>query len=490
MTELANDLKSTSTVVLAKADLTNGLRTKANLVARASRDLLLLDSAGAIKRQRDLVQTALAESETNFADLTRLSAGSNESDLVAQAGELRVKFTSTIGKYLEKIDQGATDDARSILLIELRPVLNKYEEVLQALSTSISSNARLRSEAGEAKARTVSQITILLALVAAALSSFVGWAIARSITTPARTACELAAQIARGDLSHEVIPEGKDEMADLLNAMHEMQVKLNEVVSDVAVNARQIARSVAEVDSGNADLAARTERSSVDLQSTTADMNQINDTIKESSSSFRSAAEVAERTRQIAEAGGGSVQTLVLTMGEIAASSRKIQDIIGLIDGIAFQTNILALNAAVEAARAGDQGRGFAVVASEVRALASRSAEAAREIKTLISESSEKIDNGAQMAEGTGGKISQVISEVASLHRLIGEIAQSADAQAERVSTVSQRMGDLEQSTQQNSALVEELSASTESLGGNATRLMESVSFFQSNHHAEALTAA
>jgi len=258
-----------------------------------------------------------------------------------------------------------------------------------------------------------------------------------------------------------------------------MQERLSQVIREVGSNTKQVAVSSREIASGNSDLSARTEKAASNLQSTASAMERISQTIKGSSSSTRAAAEVATRTRDIAEEGGASVQELVQTMHQIAGSSRKIQDIVGLIDGIAFQTNILALNAAVEAARAGEHGRGFAVVASEVRALASRAASAAKEVKVLIVESGQKIDSGAQIAGGTGEKIDRVIEQVSALGALIQDIASGAHEQASGVSSVSGRMSELEHSTQQNATLVEELAAATDSLSGSASRLLASVDFFR-----------
>ncbi len=299
-----------------------------------------------------------------------------------------------------------------------------------------------------------------------------------SITLPVHHARDIALAIAQGDLTRDIHTGGQDETAELLQALDHMQKSLRNLVGEVRDSSQRIHMASQEVASGNGDLSSRTEQTASNLEQTASAMEELTATVRDSATSAGHASELADSAAQVARRGGDAVAQVVDTMDEINRSSHKIADIIGVIDGIAFQTNILALNAAVEAARAGEQGRGFAVVASEVRSLAGRSAEAAREIKALISASVEKVENGARQVQDAGATMNEIVSSVQRVNDIIQEISTAASEQSKGIDQVNVAVVQLDQMTQQNAALVEQSTASAESLKDQAGRLNEVVARF------------
>ncbi len=312
----------------------------------------------------------------------------------------------------------------------------------------------------------------------------------RSIQRPLRQANELAAHIAAGDLSQRADIQRQDEFGDLLRSLYAMSTSLAGTVQQVRHSTDSIATASAEIASGNHDLSARTEQTSSNLQETAAAMEQFTSTIAQSASSAQQASSLAASATGVARRGGEVVTQVVATMDEINHSSKKIADIIGVIDGIAFQTNILALNAAVEAARAGEQGRGFAVVASEVRSLAGRSAEAAKEIKQLIGTSVEKVEAGSRLVQDAGTTMQDIVQSVQRVNDMIGEITAASTEQSSGISQVNQAVGNLDQMTQQNAALVEQSAAAAQSLREQAEQLAQVVSTFRLGSEAVAVRVA
>jgi methyl-accepting chemotaxis protein len=312
--------------------------------------------------------------------------------------------------------------------------------------------------------------------VVAVLAAFV---ISRSITGPLIEAVQAAERIKNGDLASHISSDAHDEIGDLLRAMGGMQQHLQETIENVLRSARDVAASSDELSHGNAELSTRTERSAGNLQQTAAAMEQISATVAGSSAKSRQASEVAIRAREAVVQGGAAMDKLVETMSRINTSSARIKDIIGVIDGIAFQTNILALNAAVEAARAGEQGRGFAVVATEVRSLAARAGAAAREIKGLIDDSAERVADGTATVADVGQRIRGIVDEVMSVGTLISEVSHASHEQESGMASVNGSVSDLDQSTQQNAALVEEIAATADALKAHARKLVDTVEFFR-----------
>ncbi|MBA4175797.1 MAG: methyl-accepting chemotaxis protein [Leptothrix sp. (in: Bacteria)] len=301
----------------------------------------------------------------------------------------------------------------------------------------------------------------------------------RSITGPIHQAVKVAQTVAAGDLTSPITVTRRDETGQLLAALKQMNESLLGIVNEVRLSSDSIATGSAQIASGNADLSQRTEAQAANLQQTAASMEELTSTVKTNAETARMANQFASSARVAAAQGGEVVGRVVGTMQDITASSRKIGDIIGVIDAIAFQTNILALNAAVEAARAGEQGRGFAVVASEVRSLAQRSASAAKEIKGLIGESVAKVEAGSQLVDDAGKSMADIVSQVARVTDLIAQISAAGAEQAQGIDQVGHAVQQLDQSTQQNAALVEQSAAAAESLRQQAARLADVVGAFR-----------
>lgn len=334
-------------------------------------------------------------------------------------------------------------------------------------------------------ARTQTWVLVLLALVVALASALSVW-ITRLITRPLRHAVKVAKHISEGDLSDPIVFQGKDEAALLLKAMSEMQAKLNVLVSGVRQSAENLASASEQIAQGNQDLSGRTESQASALEQTAASMEELSSAVKNNADSAKQANALAVDASSVALQGGEVVGRVVETMKGIHEASKKIGDIISVIDGIAFQTNILALNAAVEAARAGEHGRGFAVVASEVRSLAGRSAEAAKEIKGLINDSVGRVEEGTALVDQAGSTMTEVVGSIGKVTGIMGEISSASSEQASGVTQVREAVLQMDQATQENAALVEEMAAAASSLNSQASELVQSVAVFKldSKRHA------
>ncbi|HYF58760.1 MAG TPA: methyl-accepting chemotaxis protein [Burkholderiaceae bacterium] len=319
----------------------------------------------------------------------------------------------------------------------------------------------------------------LAGAAAIAIAALLAWRITASVTRPLGRAVELADGVADGDLTVRAVPEGRDEVAALTRRLDEMRESLARTVGTIVAGSREIGTATSELARGNIDLSSRTEQQSSSLQETASAMEELTGTVRQTAENARDANQLAQVTSETATRGGEAVQRVVRTMASISESANKVREIISVIDGIAFQTNILALNAAVEAARAGEQGRGFAVVASEVRSLAQRSADAAREIKRLIEDSVSKVGDGAELVEQAGATMQEVVRSVRRVTDLIGEISSATEQQSSGIEQVNQAVAQLDSVTQQNAALVEEAAAATQSMERQSSRLAEAVSVFR-----------
>ncbi len=335
--------------------------------------------------------------------------------------------------------------------------------------------------AGEVNARNRVVTLIVMGVVALSVVATVllGWRISQSIVAPLVDATYVAIQVSQGDLTASIKPQGRDEVTTLQNALADMQCALRNLVGQVRQSTGSVTKASTEIANGNQNLAGRTERAASNLQQAASSMNQVTVTAKKSADSAIQANELATSAAEVAARGGKLVSEVVSTMDDINTSSKKIADIIGVIDGIAFQTNILALNAAVEAARAGEQGRGFSVVASEVRSLAGRSSEAAKEIRGLIQTSVERVASGARLVAGAGQTMQDIVDSVKNVSSIIGEITTAAGAQSDDISKVSDSVVQLDEMTRQNAALVEHASAAAQGLMHQATHLAHLVDEFK-----------
>jgi methyl-accepting chemotaxis protein len=458
------------------------LRAQANGVRRATlRHLLETDKAG---------KDAQASAHDDFASTKLPATLATYEKLVGSAEETRLyeRIKSGWNAYLEQdkklialSNKGADgfDEARQL---STGPSAASFTAVMKAIEEDVELNASGASASSDAAAVSYRRVLwINLVSIGLAVLSGIGLGIVmtRSITRPIQQAVELAGAVAEGDLTSRIEVQGKDEAAQLLRSLSRMNDSLTRIVGQVRNSSDSIATGSAQIATGNQDLSQRTEEQASNLQQTAASMEQISGTVRNNSETAITASKMATQACASAVKGGQVVGTVVATMQDIAASSKKIADIIGVIDGIAFQTNILALNAAVEAARAGEQGRGFAVVAGEVRTLASRSAEAAKEIKSLIGASVDKVELGARQVNEAGASMDDIVSEVQRVTQLISEISSATAEQATGISQVGDAVNQLDQVTQQNAALVEESAAAADSLRQQAASLAEVVSVFK-----------
>ncbi len=412
--------------------------------------------------------------------------------------EERALVESSLAKlasYRREIDavmSNATTDPVAAMTA-LRASDRTFQELGQIYTKMQELQGTLAAESSAQGARDFRNMLISIlgiAVLAAAVALATAIVMARRVVQPLREATHVAGEIARGDLSSAVTVHGKDETAELLGAQMRMQEDLRRLVTEVVGGARAVADTSAQIAQGNLDLSQRTEEQASTLEETASSMEELTSTVHQNAENARQASQLAVEASDVARKGGQVVGQVVSTMSGISGSSRKIADIIGVIDGIAFQTNILALNAAVEAARAGEQGRGFAVVASEVRSLAQRSATAAKEIKTLIADSVDKVDAGARLVDSAGKTMDEIVGSVKKVSDLIAEIAAASQEQSSGIAQVNTAITQMDQVVQQNASLVEEATAATESMKEQAAALLRTVSRFRLGGEAAAQAPA
>ena len=387
-------------------------------------------------------------------------------------------YHDNIAKELPQLEGKAVPEANTAMRAG-RPGYVKADEIMASAEKLVVERTTLVQAAFKSGYEKVLAVTTVLVSLAIVAMVVLGRAVSNSIVTPLRAAEKFASHVRDGDLTGELSVQGRDEAAELSTALVDMQSSLQKIVGNVRQAADSIQVASSEVASGNQDLSHRTEQTAASLQQTASAMNELTATVNQTAESARTASQLAGSASTTAERGGAVVGEVVSTMEKINHASRRISDIIGTIDGIAFQTNILALNAAVEAARAGEAGRGFAVVASEVRNLAQRSAEAAREIKSLIGASVESVDAGTRLVADAGTTMDEIVSSVQRVTDIIGEISTAAGEQSSGIGSVNDSVVQLDQATQQNAALVEESAAAAQSLREQAQKLAEVVATFR-----------
>jgi len=449
-------------------------RLTRNAILRSD-EASLAATKGAVEKDRKLI-------EEQFALLDKLVDSDQDRALLGDAKSKGQVFLAFTDEVVALAMQSKADEATGLLFGPRYASQAAFLASLQQLVDSFEKQVN----SGNTGAHQIYQTAVAVILGSLLLASVVGLSFAiyltRSITGPIRTAMAVAERVASGDLTQRIVVDSHDETGQLLNALQRMQQSLVDTVSAVRGNAESVATASAQIAQGNQDLSGRTEQQASALQQTAATMEELGTTVRHNAESAQQANQLSQGASAVAAQGGEVVGKVVTTMQEINHSSRRIGDIIGVIDGIAFQTNILALNAAVEAARAGEQGRGFAVVASEVRSLAQRSADAAKEIKTLIGRSVEQVEQGTALVDQAGKTMGEIVGSIQRVSDIVAEITAASVQQSSGVKQVGDAITQMDQATQQNAALVEESAAAAESLRGQAQHLVQAVATFKLSH--------
>jgi len=463
-----------------KVQLATGMQREIDLQARLLRNVLIgIDDREEVASLLKRIDTSAASRAQLFS---RLKAESKSKEALALIDDMVDKergYVAARMSFMKMVQGGQTEQAASFLLKDFRVPQSAFFSAVAAMvdfqSASMKADGKDAEEAGQIAIR----VTWVLALLASAIAVGLGWAISRSIVRPLQRAVGVAQAIAAGDLRSTIDVHSRDETGQLMLALQGMQDSLVDVVGKVRTGTDTIASASTQIATGNQDLSSRTEEQASSLEQTAASMEELTSTVKQNAENARQANQLAASASDVAVKGGAVVGQVVTTMASIDSSSRKIVDIIGVIDGIAFQTNILALNAAVEAARAGDQGRGFAVVASEVRSLAQRSAGAAKEIKGLIDDSVSNVNAGTQLVQEAGRTMEEIVGSVQRVTDIMGEITAASHEQTTGIEQINQAITQMDQVTQQNAALVEEAAAAASALREQADTLVETVSVFK-----------
>ncbi|HEX3097095.1 MAG TPA: methyl-accepting chemotaxis protein [Usitatibacter sp.] len=463
----------------AKGALAETMKSALLEAAVATRNIGLQSEVKAMSQEEDRVR----EQRKRYAEArdrlvaTGLESGEKEllDGLARVDKEIEEPFAQAIGQSLNFNPEVAA----KIITGKIDPLTRQsIEQINRLVGIEQAAASRFLEENAEAEARR-HVLSYGIGALAVALGLLLAWVITRSITRPLKDAVDIASRVAAGDLSSEVEARGGDETALLMRALRDMNGGLRQIVTEVRGGTERISAASREISRGNADLSSRTEEQASSLEETASSMEELTSAVQQNADNAKRANEFALGASQVAEAGGKAMDDVIAMMGGISDSSRKIAEIIGVIDAIAFQTNILALNAAVEAARAGDQGRGFAVVASEVRNLAQRSADAAKEIKGLIQKSAERVDGGARLVEGAGKTMGEIVLAVKRVTGIMSDIASASQEQLTGIQQVGRAVTEMDRVTQQNAALVEESAAASEHMSAQAQQLVGLVERFK-----------
>jgi methyl-accepting chemotaxis protein len=484
LNRIESELTQLVNAVMVKADAAADMRFA--IIARVDRvrNIALTGEVSAMKADQNSINGHVLNYDEALKRLQATPLSEAEKALLAsikptaERAEPMLKRAQALARSL------APEAAAAVMTTEFAPVQDQWLATLDKLSRLADEERNATLQRASAARRTAMNAMLAVGIVSVILGALASLWMSRGIVRRLALGRVVAGRIAEGDLTSAVETGGHDEIGQLLDSVHAMQSRLQTTVTSIQGSVESIRVASEEIAIGNQDLSSRTEQQAANLQQTAASMQQMTATVATNADTARLANQLANEATSVAERGGKVVRKVIDTMSDIQASSKKIGDIIGVIDGIAFQTNILALNAAVEAARAGEQGRGFAVVASEVRSLAQRSATAAREIKVLIGGSTDRVDAGSLLVGEAGTTMQEIVERIRRVGALIGEISTSSGAQREGIGQVNGAVGQLDDMTQRNAALVEQSAAAATSLMSQASRLAEVVAVFKVPHTA------
>ncbi|MEI7256037.1 methyl-accepting chemotaxis protein [Dickeya dadantii] len=481
---LGDDIDHLSTTTLTNMMLIQEAKTGFDTNSRLVRNIALSNDPERIAREKQLIDRQIARNTEVLKQLSERLDTPETRDHLNQLTLARPAYLKAFNNAVQLGISGQSEQreqARELILNDMQTAQNG---VFKALDNMLDFQKKITMNVvadSMQNARSDGTLMLALALVAAVLGALTAWLITRTVKgqlggEPVYAAA-VAQRISDGNLAFNVELRAGDDHS-VLAAMNDMREKLGQIVTQVRQSSESIATGASEIAAGSTDLSQRTEEQAASLQQTAASMEQMSQTIRQNGDTVRTATKLAQSASSTAAKGGEAVNNIVRTMEDISVSSHKIGDIISVIDGIAFQTNILALNAAVEAARAGEQGRGFAVVAGEVRNLAQRSASAAKEIKELITASVEKVETGSTLVSEAGSTIDELVKQARHVADLIGEIGVTTHEQESGISQINDAVNQLDQVTQQNASLVEESASAADSLSDQAARLVELMSIF------------
>ncbi len=462
-----------------KIGLATRIRAVNSDVSLTLRNLFLTQDPDEAKALFDSIDTVSKGTQGTFETLSKIVNRPEGKVALTAMTEARAAYRGPRDKMMGLLRARDFEAAKEVLKRDVTPAQARY---MESVEDFIKLQERLMAEAGadvnETVSSTLTEVVVLLS-ASFVLAALLAWQLIRSTTRPLNQAVGVAHAVAAGDLAIDFNAQGTNETAQLMRALHEMKTRLSGLVGDVRNGAEGVATASVQIAQGNSDLSSRTETQASALQETASAMDELGSTVQQNADNARQANQLALQASQVAADGGQVVGRVVETMRGIHDSSRRIADIIAVIDGIAFQTNILALNAAVEAARAGESGRGFAVVASEVRSLARRSADAAKEIKSLITASNERVEQGSALVDEAGATMSEVVASIRRVSDIVAEISAASTEQATGVGQIGAAVQQMDQATQQNAALVEESAAAAQSLQQQAAELVAAVSQFR-----------
>ncbi|MEE3662818.1 methyl-accepting chemotaxis protein [Brenneria sp. g21c3] len=481
LVSVANHMDYLANTRLTNLILMQEIKDNMNTASRLIRDMALYTDKHRIQESNQQIERLIVSDNERMTLLDKNLKLKRSRELLDNLNATRPAYSEAVKKAIEMSLSGEQESARAYILAEVIEPQNRVIAALDAMIQEHKADTIAMSHRFMDEAKSTGTLLLIVTAISALIGALIAWLITRTVKSqlggePAYAA-QIAHQVAEGNLSMQVALRQGD-AGSLLAAMNDMREQLLVMVHQVRQSSESIATGAKEIAAGSTDLSQRTEEQAASLQQTAAAMEQMSQTIRQNADTVRTATQLANTTSATAAQGGQAVGNIVQTMQEISGSSQKIGDIIGVIDGIAFQTNILALNAAVEAARAGEQGRGFAVVAGEVRALAQRSASAAKEIKDLIGASVATVEKGASLVSGAGATIDELVQQARHVAGLIAEIGVTTEEQEHGIGQINDAITQLDQVTQQNAALVEQSASAADSLSDQSARLVELMSAF------------